>query len=417
MRKILIAVTALAVVTGSAVGAQMQSQSQSGMHVGGGHMGGQWQGGSVGGGQWQSQGGAGQWQRGAGGGQWQGGGRTVGGDPRTWSPTTPRVGGDPRTWGPGNQPGRPGGQWQGGSWHGGGASWGGGYVGGRWDAGNRAPGGWGGYRRPSRGWTMPGYWQSPDYRIYDYGFWGLQAPPQGYGWSRYYDDAVLVDDYGRVYDSVSGIDWRRADQPYPTGYGYPSQGYANAPGYYYDEGSQRCRKRGKGSGVGGALIGGAIGAGISLLAGGGTGTTLIAGGGGALLGQQVDRETRARYVCDGRGYPVQAYDDGYAGQGYAQNGYAYAGDGYAYAQGGAGGYSYQGGYSYAPVIATATVDFGGPVVTTTTTTTTEEWVSRPVVRDRVVYRTIIKRAPVKKWRPAPKPVCTDQCECGKVCGS
>ncbi len=349
MRTFLIVTAAVAGLTASAASAQVissQSQSQRGMRMGGG----QWQGGgSVGGGQWQSQGGGRQWQ--SGGGQWQGqtgGGHVV-------------VGGDPRTWGPGNQPPR---NWQGGSqWQGGGASWGGGYTGGRWNAGNRAPGGWNAYRRPNRGWVMPGYWQAPDYRIYDYGYWGLQAPPQGYGWSRYYDDAVLVDDYGRVYDSVSGIDWRRADQPYSTGYGYPSQGYANAPGYYYDEGSQRCRKRGKGSGLGGAIVGGALGAGISLLAGGGTGTTLIAGGGGALVGQAIDRESRARFVCDGGGHPV-SYDSGYQGgyqdqAGYAgQGGYAYAGDGYAYAQGGAGGggYGYQGGWNYAPgVTATATV--------------------------------------------------------------
>ena len=60
-----------------------------------------------------------------------------------------------------------------------GPGWGGGYIGGQWAAGMRAPGGWGGYRRPHRGWQMPGYWRSPDYRIQNYAAFGLAGAAAG----------------------------------------------------------------------------------------------------------------------------------------------------------------------------------------------------------------------------------------------
>ena len=122
----------------------------------------------------------------------------------------------------------------------------GGMRGGRWQGGWDAPGGWGAYRRPSRGWTLPGYWMSSNFHLPDYYDFGLSAPPSGYFWVRYYDDAVLVDSYGRVRDSVSGIAWASAaasaGADYGDGYGYAS-GSASAsasaitgvdpnPGYY-----------------------------------------------------------------------------------------------------------------------------------------------------------------------------------------
>ena len=304
-----------------------------------------------------------------------------------------------------------------------------------WSAGTQAPGGWNAYRQPYRGYRMPGYWRSPSYRLQNYAQFGLQAPPPGYGWSRYYDDAVLLDGRGQVYDSVSGLDWRRVDQPYDTGYGYPSQGYYNSDGGRY---AQDCYPQNRGSGVGGALVGGAIGAGVGYgvaghgnrLAGG-----LIGGGVGALAGQAIDRSGRGGVVCDG------GYDQGGYGGGYAQGAQAYADGGYAYAQGGQGGqviYAPQQEvvqpiYGYAPgVSATATVEFdrGAPQTTvTTTTTTTEEYVTdeRVVYRPgktkviyrqvpaRVIYRKVVKQ-PAKRWK-APVATCVDSCECGTVCGS
>lgn len=108
----------------------------------------------------------------------------------------------------------------------------GGRVGGRWIGGVQAPGGWNAYRRPGRGFTLPGYWIAPSFLIGNFAAYGLAPPPYGYHWSRYYDDAVLIDDRGRVYDSVQGIGWDDgdgyvADQP---GYGAPYP----APGIGYD---------------------------------------------------------------------------------------------------------------------------------------------------------------------------------------
>src|SRR3546814_20039107 len=46
--------------------------------------------------------------------------------------------------------------------------------------------------------------------------YGLSVPPAGYGWSRYYDDAVLTDRYGRVYAYRSDIDWNRSERDGPV---------------------------------------------------------------------------------------------------------------------------------------------------------------------------------------------------------
>ncbi|TPG54060.1 RcnB family protein [Sphingomonas glacialis] len=102
----------------------------------------------------------------------------------------------------------------------------GGSVGGRWQGGLNAPGGWNAYRPRSRGYRMPGYWFSPNFFIGDYSGYGLSAPPAGYGWYRYYDDAVLLDPRGRVYDTVDGLDWDGGYQG-----GYEDGGYDRSGGY------------------------------------------------------------------------------------------------------------------------------------------------------------------------------------------
>ncbi len=86
---------------------------------------------------------------------------------------------------------------------------------GRWEGGLHAPGGWHAYRAPARGFVLPPYWIQERFYIADPGVYGLPSPPPGYGWSRYYDDAVLTDGEGRVQESRAGIPWRYDDDAPP----------------------------------------------------------------------------------------------------------------------------------------------------------------------------------------------------------
>jgi len=227
----------------------------------------------------------------------------------------------------------------------------GGMVNGRWYAGAQAPGGWGGYRRLGRGHHLPNYWMGSGFRIPDYLSWGLAAPPMGYFWVRYYDDAVLVDDGGDVWDSVSGIGWSDADAWADSSGGYSSSySYSNAgagyrepiqsvdPNDYYDGYSR-----------GSLPPAGAIGA------------------------------------------PPAAMVQGYYGSGQAYY----------------GGGSYQAGAAYygAPVGTTVIVV---PGVTTTTTTVTEEVIESRATYVRTAPRRVVRKAPVRRYR-APVVKC---CVCG-----
>ncbi|GAA0470469.1 hypothetical protein GCM10009096_09210 [Parasphingorhabdus litoris] len=75
-----------------------------------------------------------------------------------------------------------------------------------------------GYRRPFRGFLLPRTFIQPRFYIANYSNYGLRRPAYGYGWSRYYDDAVLTDRRGIVYDSVHNLDWDRYNQGYNDGY-------------------------------------------------------------------------------------------------------------------------------------------------------------------------------------------------------
>jgi Ni/Co efflux regulator RcnB len=340
-----------------------------------------------------------------------------------------------------------------GTWHGngaprvqmGGSRWGS-KVGGHWWGGMNAPGGWQAYRRPARGYVLPSYWISPRFYINDWSGYGLSQPINGYNWVRYYDDAVLIDGRGSVYDVAEGIDWDRYDNGYytddtsvyagPTDRGY----YANgddvpvAPDYgaRYDD-----RQRRDGNGVTGALVGGALG-GVAgnVIAGRGNrlGGTLIGEGVGAAAGYAVggagsDRRNYAPPPAPQPGYappppppppaPRYGYRDDYAARGY-DRGYGYDHDhGYHGApypmraapgtvvtnNGGTvvtttqtGGYA-AGGYYYPAGSTTTVVVQSAPVVTTTTTEIYEDTVT--YTKKRPARRTKL----VKRWR---KPV---KCSC------
>ncbi|MCM8731757.1 RcnB family protein [Hephaestia sp. GCM10023244] len=123
------------------------------------------------------------------------------------------------------------GEWRGergGSWHwnGAGQRWGG-AIEDRWYGGAGAPGGWTAYRQPVRGDVLPPYWLSPSWTVWDWADYGLPRPPRGYVWSRYYDDAVLIDRAGQVRDHRGDMDWGDDDR----GYDDPAydDGYHAAP--------------------------------------------------------------------------------------------------------------------------------------------------------------------------------------------
>ncbi|WP_294300542.1 RcnB family protein [uncultured Sphingomonas sp.] len=297
--------------------------------------------------------------------------------------------------------------WNGGRWNNG-ATWNGPRgrwgerIGGRWWGGMRAPGGWAAYRRPVRGWVLPRYWIAPTWYVNDWSSYGLPQPPQGYAWSRYYDDAVLIDGRGSVYDSVGGVAWDRDD----AGYAYDDRGYGAA---YADGAPQLAypqfpyETRDADNGLGGAAIGAVVG-GVAgnVIAGRGNrlGGTLLGAGAGALAGMAIDRSDRAGRVpvapppAYGAGYaPPPAYSAGYApppayGAGYAPPPPYRAGGApvVAYQQGSYGGdyagttYSGTTYYGPAPQVAPAPIarpyGYGAPstiygadgtVVTTSTT--------------------------------------------------
>lgn len=306
--------------------------------------------------------------------------------------------------------------------------WGGQYEG-HWIGGMRAPGGWTQYRRPYRGYGLPAYWLSSGFRIGDWGDYGLYQPPVGYNWSRYYDDAVLLDNRGSVYDTVGGIDWNRydldeaqggridayaanADEYRATagaGYAYPPQGgYAGQPGGYATHDGYSSERGGyppspRSNGVGGALIGGAAG-GIAggLIAGrhDKVGGALIGAGAGALAGYAIDRSVNRRprdypQYGPGAGYPAPGYGPRF---GYPSQGMGYGRPPIIHTDGGtvvttSTGDGYGNGYYSGGSVTTVTVS-STPIVTTTT----------EVFEDDVTYKRRAAHRAYRKhvWR---RPVC------------
>jgi Ni/Co efflux regulator RcnB len=273
-------------------------------------------------------------------------------------------------------PGRPGGQQiRGQRW--------GSKVGGRWWGGANAPGGWAGYRRPYRGWAVPGYWNSPRFYVNDWAGYGLTQPYNGYNWVRYYDDAVLIDGRGSVYDTVSGLDW---DGGYQDGYGdaYADDSVYSGPADrdYLREGYDSRGYARRDDGVGGAVVGGVVG-GVAgnVIAGRGNrlGGTLIGAGIGAGAGYLIDKnEDRGR-----RAPPPPAYGAGY-GTNYAPPPvpvYHGAPGGAWVSPDGATTVTTTSGYpgGYPGVSTTTVIVQSAPVVTTTTTEYYEDAVtySRP----------------------------------------
>ena len=196
------------------------------------------------------------------------------------------------------------------------------------------------YVRPFRGFVLPRVWLAPTYYITNWQGYRLSRPAQGFGWSRYYDDAVLTDRNGRVFDTVQGVNWQAAPgaatttvvtqtySPDYDPYNYDQslllgnddvvegthwvRGPVDAAGVDYDPNLppppppvysqmddraflEACRRD---NGLGGAAIGAAAGglAGNRIAGRGNrTGGTLIGAGVGALAGMVIDKaEDRER---------------------------------------------------------------------------------------------------------------------------
>lgn len=114
-------------------------------------------------------------------------------------------------------PARPGGhyagQMPGGQIHGGqmrGRSFQGGQFHGRSFHGGAGGGArFGHFQRIHRGGFVPQFWWGPQFVVRNWGGYGFPQPFAGGRWIRYYDDALLIDRYGRVYDARSDWNWER----------------------------------------------------------------------------------------------------------------------------------------------------------------------------------------------------------------
>lgn len=306
---------------------------------------------------------------------------------------------------------------------------------GRW---SNVPGGWQAYRHPSYGYTLPKYWVSAPFYVQDHSMFGLPRPGEGFGWSRYYDDAVLTDSYGRIYESRQNVDWSRDPrfrEDYSDSYGYRDDGFREDG--YRDDG-YRGERRGDG-GTAGTVIGGVVG-GVAGSAIAGRGSRIVGGliGGtvGAIAGNAIGKASDRRgsrdgyrndtyqgggyryegraprrgpsgeYSYDGRwtgswdGGPVRTYEgrfDGNVQTHWSQGGNA----GYDVQHGGydAGSYGYGQSYGYS---------YGGGG---TTVTTTVIEASAPIVTRSVSYvtdyvRVAAPRRAVKRvWRAKPRCIC------------
>jgi Nickel/cobalt transporter regulator len=222
------------------------------------------------------------------------------------------------------------------------------------------------YQRPSYGFQLPPQWMTSESYV-DYREFGLDRPAPGFGWSRYYNDMVLTDQWGRVYDVADPYDRddrRRGDHDHGRRFGSRDT-----------------------DGIAGGLAGAAVGAVAgNVIAGAGSrlAGSLIGGGVGALAGLAVEaalskHNKRERHHDDRWG----SDDSGY------RRGHAHWGGNWG------GGYP-AASWSY------GNCNCGGETVTTTTTTHGGGYM---VPRQVVSYENVYAPAPTK-YRvraAAPKP--------------
>jgi Ni/Co efflux regulator RcnB len=203
------------------------------------------------------------------------------------------------------------------------------------------------WTRIDRGGFVPGFWAGPQFMIRDWNMYGFPQPFDGGRWIRYYDDALLVDRYGRVRDGRYGYDWSRYRDRWADRDGIPV--YVGDGDYEPRDWDYEWADRWERGDVDYADV---------------------RRGDGCRAGP-----------CGGAPMPQAApYGDGY-------------GQGYGY------GYGYAAPCGCGPVVVTETVTTTAPVVEQVTT---YEYVTERVAPRRH-YSRPVRRAPVRRYAPAPRP--------------
>jgi hypothetical protein len=77
-------------------------------------------------------------------------------------------------------------------------------------------------RRLERGWQVNPFWMGPQFGISNWQAYGFADPGPGRRWIRYYDDAYLVDQTGRVIDARGGLDWDQYGEQWDMVNGIPA---------------------------------------------------------------------------------------------------------------------------------------------------------------------------------------------------
>lgn len=269
--------------------------------------------------------------------------------------------------------------WQGGGAVGGGARFGGGFRGGhvRGGGGHFRGGFGGGFRFPrhfrpgqgfprrlTRGVFIHPFWFGPQFHISNWQGYGFVDPGPDRRWVRYYDDAYLIDQGGRVVDVREGLDWDQYGERWEVEDGVPS--YYGRNQYQPDDEDYAYVDQRRGD---------------------------------AHAGRDDDGDRRGHHDRDG--HPHGGAGHGYAGGGaYGYGGpipVAPGGPGMVYGGGGTTTAVYGGGYGYGM--------YAYPIIIETTTTTAAGGAtySEEIIEEVIETRRPRRRARGCNCRPARPP--------------
>jgi Ni/Co efflux regulator RcnB len=100
------------------------------------------------------------------------------------------------------------------------------------------------HRRLHRGFVIHPFWFGPQFHIQNWQMYGFADPGRDRRWVRYYDDAYLVDDDGRVMDERYGLDWDEYGERWEMADGIPA--YYGRGDYHPDDGDRDWVERHRG---------------------------------------------------------------------------------------------------------------------------------------------------------------------------